>query len=464
MLVALTDTHHGFFKGVARYAQEHHWHLVADMIYTAKIPVGWRGDGIISFIGYRDDLAIFILSSGAPAVEISMVRNEINLPRVEGDGEMIGRLAAEHFLERGFRHFAWAPFLDDVLNAERYRGFANRLARENLTCNLLPPADTRHGDQATRDWAVHRKLLTRELKLLPKPLAVFSYNDCVAADIIDACAEAGVLVPEAMAVLGVDNDSILCESVRVPLSSVCHDLEGMAYQAAALLDRLMAGKKPPTEALRVKPKGVVTRRSTDIMAVDNLQVARTLRYILDHYSNSLLGVNDVVAATTLSRRDLEKAFRKELSRTINQEIVRVRIERVKTLLTTTTMKAVEITARTGFSRTNHFFRSFRQIVGLSPKVYRAEPVSGKRRPVRTSGVRNRPSATTRKVDRKPLRGPPTARQERGLGHLWPCSGPRPAVVGKPDAGVAAKWDTGDRKMLVCSLAPAEVQYAVPCEP
>ena len=125
VLVALTDTHHGFFQGVARYAQEHHWHLVADMIYTAKIPVGWRGDGIVSFIGYRDDLAEFILSSGLPAVEISMVRNDLNLPRVEGDCEMIGRLAADHFLARGFRHFAWAPFLDDALNAERYRGFAN---------------------------------------------------------------------------------------------------------------------------------------------------------------------------------------------------------------------------------------------------------------------------------------------------------------------------------------------------
>src|SRR5512139_527931 len=116
VLLALTDTHHGFFKGAARYAREHGWHVVADMIYTAKIPVGWRGDGILSFIGDRDDLAEFILSSGLPAVEISMVRNEINLPRVEGDSELIGCLAAEHFLERGFRHFAWAPFLDDVVN------------------------------------------------------------------------------------------------------------------------------------------------------------------------------------------------------------------------------------------------------------------------------------------------------------------------------------------------------------
>jgi LacI family transcriptional regulator len=232
-LLALTDSHHGFFKGASRYVREHGWQAVADMIRTAKTPVGWRGNGILSFIGDRDDLAELILSSGLPAVEISMVRNEINLPRVEGDSELIGCLAAEHFLERGFRHFAWAPFLDDVVNAARYRGFANRLAQASFSCHLLPPADTRHGDATSRDWSVRRKSLTRELKRLPKPLAVFGYNDCVAADIIDACDDAGLFVPEAVAVMGVNNDLILCECVRVPLSSVCHDLEGMAYQAAA---------------------------------------------------------------------------------------------------------------------------------------------------------------------------------------------------------------------------------------
>jgi LacI family transcriptional regulator len=371
VLLALTDSHHGFFKGAARYAREHGWHVVADMIYTAKIPVGWRGDGILSFIGDRDDLANFILSSGLPAVEISMVRNDINLPRVEGDSDLIGRLAAEHFLERGFRHFAWAPFLDDVVNAERYRGFANRLATANFTCNLLPPANTRHSDDTTSDWANRRKWLTRELNRLPKPLAVFAYNDCVAADIIDACDDAGLLVPEAVAVLGVDNDAILCECVRVPLSSVCHDLEGMAYQAAALLDRLMAGAQPPTEVIRVQPKGVITRRSTDIVAVDNLQLARALRFIRDHYTTPLLGVQAVVAATEISRRLLEKAFRREMNRSLNEEIGRVRLEKVKELLATTPMKVVDIAAVTGFSRPSHLFRTFRKIIGISPIAYRA---------------------------------------------------------------------------------------------
>ena len=371
VLLALTSSHHGFFRGVARYAREHRWHLVADMIYTAKIPVGWRGDGIISFIGYRDDLAEFILSSKLPAVEISMVRNEIPLPRVEGDSDQIGRLAAEHFLERGFRNFAWAPMLDDVLNAERHRGFAGRLARSGCACHPLPPADSRHGDPAARDWTARRKVLMQELKRLPKPLAVFGYNDCVAAEIIDACEDAGLLVPEAVAVLGVDNDALICECIPVPLSSVCHDLEGMAYQAAALLDRLMAGRKPPRKTLRIPPKGLVTRRSTDILAVENLQVARALRFIRDRYANAQLGVDDVVAATDISRRPLEKAFRHELKRSINEEIVRVRMNKVRELLANTDVKVVDIAALCGFSRPNHLFRTFRRLHGTSPKAYRA---------------------------------------------------------------------------------------------
>ena len=375
VLLALTDTHHGFLKGVASYAKEHEWHLVADMIYTAKIPFGWKGDGIISFIGYRDDLAEFILSSGLPTVEISMVRNEIELPRVEGDNEMIGCLAAEHFLERGFRHFAWAPFMDDIVNMERYCGFANRLRRANFAPHPLPPADTHLGDMASRDWAARRSRLTRELKRLPKPLAVFSYNDCVAADIIDTCAEAALLVPEAVAVMGVDNDQLLCECVGVPLSSVCHDLEGMAYQAAALLDRLMAGLKPPKKVLRVGPKGVVTRRSTDIIAIENLQVARALRYIQDQCSNPLLGVDEVVGITDLSRRDMEKAFRHELNRTVHEEIVRVRMEKVKDLLATTEADVVDIAAVTGFLHPGNLFRTFRKFFGVTPTTYRASQAS-----------------------------------------------------------------------------------------
>src|SRR5579862_4370197 len=182
VLLAITDAHHGFFKGAARYAREHHWHLVTDMIFTGKIPHGWRGDGIISFIGHRDDLADFILSSTIPTVEISMVRNEFKLPRVEGDNEMTGRLAAGHFLQRGYRHFAWAPFLEDIVNAERHHGFATELAKHGCVCHTLPVASSPDSGGGTLDWTKRRTVLIQELRRLPTPLAVFGYNDCVAAD------------------------------------------------------------------------------------------------------------------------------------------------------------------------------------------------------------------------------------------------------------------------------------------
>jgi LacI family transcriptional regulator len=187
-----------------------------------------------------------------------------------------------------------------------------------------------------------------------------------------------LLVPEAVAVMGVDNDSMLCECLRVPLSSVCHDLEGMAYNSAALLDRLMSGKAVPKKIPRVQPTGVVTRRSSDILAVNNLEVAKALRFIHDQFANPLLSVDDIVAATTVSRRPLEKAFRSELHRTVNEEVVRVRLEKVKALLTTTQFSVTEISAQTGFTRPNHLFRIFRRQLGMNPKQFRTREAGNSR--------------------------------------------------------------------------------------
>src|SRR5258706_306145 len=184
ILLALTSTHHGFYHGAARYAAEHDWHVVADMIYDATIPVGWKGDGILSFVGHWEELAKFVVSAHLPVVEISSVRKDLGIP-----------------------------------------------------------------------------------------LGIFCYNDCVAADIVDACIESGIRIPDEVAVLGVDNDPVICDCVQVPLSSVRHDLEGMAYEAAALLDRLMNGGSPPEIPKRIAPKGVVTRKSTEVLAVENSDVA-----------------------------------------------------------------------------------------------------------------------------------------------------------------------------------------------
>ena len=191
-------------------------------------------------------------------------------------------------------------------------------------------------------------------------------------------------MPEAVAVLGVNNDELLCECLGIPLSSVRHDLEGMAYKSAALLDCLMSGRPVSKKTPRVTPTGVATRRSSDMMAVNNLEVAKALRFIHDHYANPLLSVDDIVAATSVSRRPLEKYFRLELQRSVNEEVLRVRIEKVKDLILTTKLSVTEISKQTGFTRPNHLFRIFRKQVGMNPKQFRDKKVSRSRRATRAT--------------------------------------------------------------------------------
>ena len=372
ILLALTSTHHGFYHGAARYAAEHDWHVVADMIYDATIPVGWKGDGILSFVGHWEELAKFVVSAHLPVVEISSVRKDLGIPCVMEDNEAIGRLGAEHLLERNLKTFVWAPFWDDTVNEERFQGFATAIRSAGFDCVRLLPVNTRRSARLSRHMnrTLRRRWVIHTVRSLRYPLGIFCYNDCVAADIVDACIESGIRIPDEVAVLGVDNDPVICDCVQVPLSSVRHDLEGMAYEAAALLDRLMNGGSPPEIPKRIAPKGVVTRKSTEVLAVDNPDVASALGYIQDNFPRGNLSVDDVVAHGRVPRRSLERAFRDELQRTILNEILRVRVNHAQKLLETTPHSVTDIAIRSGFASLNHFYRVFRARTGLTPRAFR----------------------------------------------------------------------------------------------
>ena len=203
ILLALTSTHHGFYRGAARYAAEHDWHVVADMIYDATIPVGWKGDGILSFVGHWDELAKYLLSAGVPIVEISSVRKDLGIPCVMEDNLAIGRLGAEHLLERNFKNFVWAPFCDDAVNEERFEGFAASVRAAGFDCVRLLPVNTRRSARFSRhvNWTLRRRWVIHTIRSLRYPLGIFCYNDCVAADIVDACIEAEIQIPDQVAVL-----------------------------------------------------------------------------------------------------------------------------------------------------------------------------------------------------------------------------------------------------------------------
>lgn len=221
----------------------------------------------------------------------------------------------------------------------------------------------------SQDWAARRRTVSEELGRLPKPLAVFCNNDCVAADIIATCDQAGIVVPDEVAVLGVDNDAMLCESINTPLSSVRHDLAGQAYEAV-LLDHSMDCGTAPAELKRVPPKGIAARSSTDILAVEDLKVTRALRFIWDQFATSSLSVDDVAAALGINRRVLEKAFRHELGHGVNQELGSTRLRAVAQPLTCSDDSVTDIAVGTGYTRPNHLFRTFHAHFGMSPRQYR----------------------------------------------------------------------------------------------
>ena len=377
VLLALGSYQHDTHRGVARFAREKGWHLVAEMAYGGQIPQGWEGDGIITALTERDELTDFVMGTGVPVVDLNMVRADIALPRVVGDHEAIGRLAAMHFIERGFEHFAWYAVHENRTALERRTGFLKTLNDEGLNINQCKQLIWAEGRQqaalvADKDWTERRDWLIRALTSSPKPVAVFAYNDYQASHIINACLHAGLSIPEEVAVLGVDNDELACDCLPVPLSSVKHDLEGRGYEGAALLAQRMRDPGAPIpEPMRVEPSGVVTRKSSDILALPDPQVAKALRFIWDNFHRTL-NIAEVVDATDVSRRTLEKAFGRHLKRSILEEIQRVRLQRVKELLSHTDFSMKQIASQTGFASPQYLHQVFRQHVRLTPGEYRSQ--------------------------------------------------------------------------------------------
>ena len=375
ILLAITTTHHGLYRGVARFARENDWHLTTDMLYAATIPRGWNGDGIISQVGYWEELADFVRNADCPCVELTNVRQDLNIPHVEGDNNAIGVMAAQHFLNRGYRNFAWFPFTNDSINNERRDGFAGTVAASGFKLKILPALHELKNLKWQGNWAKNLARIADAVAALPKPVAIFCYNDCAAANVMSVCQERGILVPEQVAIAGVDNDELLCEAVSVPLTSVMHDLERVGYEGAAVLERLMNGEKITTEIPRIPPKGIIGRRSTDMVAVENVDVARALLCIRERYTDPGFQIDDIVASTDISRRPLEVAFKAEFGRTIHTEIMRLRIKHAKELMRDTTQSVKQIASATGFSRPNHLHRIFRSHTGMTPKKFRQQAAS-----------------------------------------------------------------------------------------
>ena len=384
VLLLLGVLYQGHLSGISRYAHEAGW--VLDNIYAwgGLPPIWWEGDGIITLITHPKDYAVFRLLPRRPLVDLSkgwisnvmppgMRRAGRGRPRALEDNAQIGRLAAEHFLERGFRHIALFNFGNYWMETDRLPAFRRTIQAAGAQFHeiayhrhfsLLQPRLAREA-QAAFQW------LTEAIRRLPKPVGIFTGTDGIAITLLRACDAAGLRVPEEVAVLGCDNVPLICDFAPVPLSSVDNDLEQQGYAAAQLLDRLMDGHPAPREPILIPPKGVVTRQSTNILAVPHVPVARALRFIWEHYRERIQ-TPEIAAAVGLSRRGLEKSFQKHLHRTINSEVSRCRIEHAKRLLLTTNLKAYEVAEQSGFSGMLHFSKAFKRIVGVPARRFRRQ--------------------------------------------------------------------------------------------
>jgi LacI family transcriptional regulator len=368
VLLALGWYVHEIVMGVTRYAREAGWILYdAPSHSRATSPTG-KCDGIITLLPSRRhrEMIDYCLSAKLPVVDLSDQMPELPFPRVLPDNRAIGQMAAEHLLARGFLNFAFlvVDSLAPVVR-ERKAGFQAAVKEAGRKFHELDASVPAKDGEMSKvvAWLVPR------LKKLPKPLAIMAQYDGEAVFILQACQEAGVRIPDEVAVIGVDNDPIYCELGLLPLSSVDSNREMQGYRAASLLDSLMKGGKAPLEPIRVQPTGVVVRKSTEVMAIADEQVARALRYINENFRQHI-EVEDVVAASASSRRRLYNKFASEVGRSIAQELSRQRIAHAKRLLLKSGEKLDSIALESGFDGAEGLIKSFKYHEGISPTEFR----------------------------------------------------------------------------------------------
>jgi LacI family transcriptional regulator len=369
ILLALGWYDYRLHEGIAKYAVEQGWHLCPDTTKEKVIPWGWEGDGILAWLGAGDDLAEFVVRARKPTVDFSFRRPHLAFPRVLADHAGAARLAAEHFFSRGFTHFMFYSERENWAFEEDGRAFVRLIEAAGYACPWIcwerAPAFTK----GRQEWKRKRRWLAAELKQAPKPLGLFCATDDHAVEVVETCDNLGVAVPEEISVIGVDNSIRGVEAMRTPISSVDTNFELLGYRGAQLLDDLMHGKPPPKEPIRVPVAGLITRKSSDFVAVNHPGIARSLRFMLDHYQDPI-SVDDMAEAAAMSRRGFHKAFLQHVRRPPGRELHHVRIEHAKRLLARSDEKIGAIAEMSGYRTANGFWAAFKEATGLSPQQFR----------------------------------------------------------------------------------------------
>jgi len=359
----------GLVEGIGRYVEEHApWSIFfEERGLWDPLPQwlkDWQGDGIIARTVQKTDLSR-ILAKGLPTVEL-LAEPDGRFASVTPDRDAVARMAADHFMERGFRNFAFFRTDDLWWMLRRQGDFEAELLRRGHACrsfsSFLQQCSTKAGPNEPRTIA-------RWLDALPRPCGVFCASDFFAARLLGVCRQQGIAVPEEVAVLGVDNDSVMCSICCPPLSSIELGSRRIGYEAAALLERMMARKKAAPQVVSVQPETIFSRQSTDTLAIQDADIAQAIRFIRKNACDGL-NVDQVVESVGLSRRCLEQRFRQIIHCTPKCEITRIQIDRARKLLLETELSIETISHRSGFHSFKYFARAFQRVVGMTPRDFR----------------------------------------------------------------------------------------------
>ena len=371
--------------GVATFARERtQWSLYVEEDPLQKLPdlARWHGQGIIANFDDRR-VATAIRGLGIPVVGVGggygWHEASSGIPYIYTDNQVIGRLGAEHLLACGFETLAFCGYPRTATSGwseERSAAFAEACGRAKRPCHAFAG---RHGN--ARRWADLQGELTRWLSQLPKPLGLMACNDVRARHVLEACRTLGLRVPHDVAVLGVDNDEMICELTDPPLSSIDQAARRIGYEAAATLDRLMqpaqeasTGRGRRSQPHRsqagpqrsvVPPIGVVARASTDTLATSDPAVVETL-HALRRTPWMRPAVEALAAAVGLSRTSLESRFKAAVGRSLHEEYIRLRLAATRRLITGSDLPLKTVAARTGFPSVQYMTTFLRRHTGLTP--------------------------------------------------------------------------------------------------
>jgi len=359
----------GMFSGIADYARRHGpWSLCTEPrgLYE-PVPAwlaSWRGDGIIARVCSRH-LKEAVLETGLPVVDMLGESPDPRLPVVHPDDQAIGQLAAQYLLERGFRQFGHCGVRSNW-SRRAQAAFVGAVAAAGHSCHVYELPVLSRG---RRSWDADQDRLATWLHRLPKPVAISASSDTVAQRLLDACDRVGAEVPDDVAILGCSNDDILCEFCSPPLSSIVPGYRRIGFEAARLLDRMMSGATAPTKPTVFPPAGIVTRQSTDVIAVADPATAAAVRFIRERACAGVR-VSEVADHAQVSLSDLKRRFRRYLGRSVMDQILRERLSRAIRLLHDGDQSIAHIARVTGFGTQQRMGAVFRTRLGTTPGLYR----------------------------------------------------------------------------------------------